>query len=200
MRQVEGETLEDFADRVLVKAFEGYPDVPDDSLQVLATESFLRGCRDRSAAYAAAERKPECVHDALQEVRDSAANLRVFGRSFASTRQVTFASRDDRSQSSQDEDDQIKKLVSLLTNRMRRPGRNPSQPARNSNKTGYRYRKCLNCDEDGHSSDACSKPSVCFTCKKSGHWSRNCPLNKGDNAEKRQIKSDRSGSESAASN
>ena len=47
MRQEEAESLEDFADRVLVKAGEGYPEIPDDTLQSLAVDNFLRGCRDR---------------------------------------------------------------------------------------------------------------------------------------------------------
>ena len=79
MRQEESETLDDFADRILGKAAEGYPEVPDDTLQILATENFLRGCKDKSAAYAAAERKPETLYEAMSEVRDAAANLRIFG-------------------------------------------------------------------------------------------------------------------------
>ena len=91
MRQEEAESLDDFADRVLVKVAEGYPEVPDDTLQILATENFLRGCKDRSAAYAAAERKPDDMQTAMQEVRDAAANLKIFGRSGGmSARQVTF--------------------------------------------------------------------------------------------------------------
>ena len=34
MRQEEAESLDDFADRVLVKVAEGYPEVPDDTLQI----------------------------------------------------------------------------------------------------------------------------------------------------------------------
>ena len=65
MRQEEAESLDDFADRVLVKVAEGYPEVPDDTLQILATENFLRGCKDKSAAYAAAERKPNDLQMAM---------------------------------------------------------------------------------------------------------------------------------------
>ena len=78
MRQEETEILDDFADLVLVKVAEGYPEVPDDTLQILATENFLRGCKDRSAAYAVAERKPDDLQTAMQEVRDAAANLKIF--------------------------------------------------------------------------------------------------------------------------
>ena len=59
MRQEEQEALEDFADRVLVKVSEAYPNVEEEVAQCLGTESFLRGCRDRAAAYAASEHKPD---------------------------------------------------------------------------------------------------------------------------------------------
>ena len=81
MRQEEAESLDDFADRVLVKVAEGYQEVPDDTLQILATENFLSGCKDKSAAYATAERKPDDLQTTMQEVRDAAANLKIFGRS-----------------------------------------------------------------------------------------------------------------------
>ena len=95
LRQEEGDSIEDFADRVLVKAYEGYPGVENDVVETLPVESFLRGCKDKNAAYSAAGHKPTSLHGALMEMRDAAANLKVFGRSttMAATRQVTFADR-----------------------------------------------------------------------------------------------------------
>ena len=80
MRQEEGEALEDFADRIILKAGKGFQRVPEETLQSLATEAFLRGCKDRNAAYAASERKPETLQQAVVEMRDAAANVRAFGR------------------------------------------------------------------------------------------------------------------------
>ena len=90
MRQEEGESLEDFADRIMLKAGEGFHGVPEDTLQSLATDAFLKGCRDRNVAYAAAERKPETLQQAVVDMRDAAANLRTFSRATVSARQVTF--------------------------------------------------------------------------------------------------------------
>ena len=60
MRQEEGEALEDFADRIILKVGEGFLGVPEETLQSLATEAFLRGCKDRNAASAVprGNRKP----------------------------------------------------------------------------------------------------------------------------------------------
>ena len=91
MRQEEQESLENYADHVLGKVSEAYPNVEEDMAQALGTKSFLRGCRNRSAAYAASEHKPDTIYKALQFVKDAAANLRVFSRPTMTTRQVTFA-------------------------------------------------------------------------------------------------------------
>ena len=61
IKQAEAESLEDFVDRVLIKASEAYPDFPDEAIQSIATESFLWGCKDREAAYAASEKNPDRV-------------------------------------------------------------------------------------------------------------------------------------------
>ena len=92
IRQEENESIEEFADRVLVKAMEAFHEVKSRVLPEMATDSSLRSCRDKYAAYAASEKKPENLHQAIQEVRDSITNLRVFGRVCLSTRQVTFES------------------------------------------------------------------------------------------------------------
>ena len=92
MRQEEGEALENFADRIILKAGKGFRGVPEETLQSLATEAFLRGCKHRNAANAASERKPETLQQAVVEMRDTAANLRAFGRNTVIARQVTFAS------------------------------------------------------------------------------------------------------------
>ena len=65
IKQEEAESLEDFSDRVLIKASEAYPDISDEAIQSIATESFLAGCKDQAAAYAASEKNPDTVYDAL---------------------------------------------------------------------------------------------------------------------------------------
>ena len=80
LRQKEGETLEDYADKVLTKVSEAYPGIDDEMEQDLAKEAFLLGCHHRNAAYAAAEKDPVTLQEALEEVQNSAVNLKAFGR------------------------------------------------------------------------------------------------------------------------
>ena len=79
LRQEERESLEDFADRVLTKVIEAYPGADEELEQDLAKESFLCGCQNRRAAYAAAEEEPETLQGAVAEVQNSAVNLEAFG-------------------------------------------------------------------------------------------------------------------------
>ena len=176
MRQEEAESLDDFADRVLVKVAEGYPELPDDTLQILATENFLRGCKDRSAAYTAAERKPDDLQTAMEEVRDAAANLKIFGRSGGmSARQVTFQEVEEKKLEGLTSEQ--KALVGFLKELFQSEGRpvekrsTASSPNRSRSPSPGR---CYKCQEPGHRARECNKTPICFKCGKPGHISPDC--------------------------
>ena len=178
-RQEKQESLEDYADRVLGKVSEAYPNVEEDVAQALGTESFFRGCRDRSAAYAASEHKPDTIYKALQCVKDAAANLRVFGRPAMTTRQVTFA--DPERESTTDGVARLskeqEKMMQLMTEMMSRLEKTTSR--RNTSPSPDRGRNqspspCYNCRERGHMARECPKPRRCFNCNKTGHMAEDC--------------------------
>ena len=95
LQQHEGESLEDFADIVLAKVLEAYRRIGQELEQDIAKEIFLRGFWNRSAAYAAAEEDPATLQDALEKVRTSAMNWKVFGKGSVSTRRVRFRGQED---------------------------------------------------------------------------------------------------------
>ena len=179
MRQEEAESLEDFADRVLVKAAEGYPEIPDDTLQSLAVDNFLRGCRDRGAAYVAVEKKPDELQTAVQMVREAAVNLKLYGRSGGLiARQVTFRENDTGSERSADgKTKEQKALISFLEELFQtktgsvEKRSTASSPVRNRSPSPAR---CYKCQDTGHRSRDCNKIPVCFKCGKSGHISTEC--------------------------
>ena len=179
MRQEEAESLEDFADRVLVKAAEGYPEIPDDTLQSLAVDNFLRGCRDRGAAYVAVEKKPDELQTAVQMVREAAVNLKLYGRSGGLiARQVTFRENDTGSERSGDgKTKEQKALISFLEELFQtktgsvEKRSTASSPVCNRSPSPVR---CYKCQDTGHQSWDCNKIPVCFKCGKSGHISIEC--------------------------
>ena len=204
MRQEEGESYEDFADRVLVKAWEAIPDVDEGVIQAFATENFLRGCRDRSAACSVADKNPESVGEALQMVQESMANFKMFGRPSAMVRQVSFVDSDENaskpSRSTQrspsgglsaDQESALQVLVEMMA-KINAGGKSMQRgsysPQRSRSPSPSRGIHCYNCGEEGHYSKECMKPLKCFKCKGTDHTSRDCP-NRGDGAaaESRQV-------------
>jgi hypothetical protein len=64
-RQQDNESLEDFAHKVYVLALDGYEKCEDDTLEDIATEAFLRGCKEKEAAIKAMEKNPPSLPKAI---------------------------------------------------------------------------------------------------------------------------------------
>jgi len=130
LRQMDSETLEEFSQRVHFLAIDGYGKSGKHTVEQIATETFLRGCREKEAAKAAMEKGPNSIHKALKYVKESLANQRaIFGTKSNTSyiqRQVSFAdkngfSSDSERSPNQSKDgtnvtDQIKQLTELVGN------------------------------------------------------------------------------------
>jgi hypothetical protein len=68
VRQQENESLEDFAHTVYVLVLDGYEKCEDDALEDIATEAFLRECKEKEAAIKVMEKKPVTLSKAIQFV------------------------------------------------------------------------------------------------------------------------------------
>jgi hypothetical protein len=90
IKQEENETLEEFGDRVLGMTMEGFPTTEDDTVQMMAVDSFFKGCKDKAAAAIALEKEPSTMHEAVQAVKKSVHNQKLVNKSALSTRQVSF--------------------------------------------------------------------------------------------------------------
>ena len=77
LRQKEKETLEAYADRVREMTQDGYPTAEPALINVLATDAFLLGCRDKDAAYQTMQKGPDSLDKALEMVNASAHNYRA---------------------------------------------------------------------------------------------------------------------------
>ena len=186
MKQEEGESVDDFADKVLNKVTEGFPEVDDEVLQSLAVDAFLRGCKDRSAAFAAAEKNPMRMQDAIKEVRASAANLRAFGKSATLTRQLSYsdgASVEEKSADklSRQQIADVQKLIrdNLEVSRQSSRDSSGTWSGRKPSGTTSSNRMCFRCGSGEHMIRDCpSSESLCFHCKQAGHVSKDCPKKK----------------------
>ena len=77
VRQQENESLEDFSHTVYVLALDGYEKCEDDALEDIATEAFLRGCKEKEAAIKAMEKNPVTLSKAIKFVKTSLANQKA---------------------------------------------------------------------------------------------------------------------------
>ena len=112
----------------------------------------------------------------MQEVRDAAANLKIFGRSGEmSARQVTFQEVEEKK--SEGLTSEQKALVGFLKELFQSEGRpvekrsTASSPNRSRSPSPGR---CYKCQEPGHRARECSKIPICFRCGKPGHISTEC--------------------------
>ena len=163
LRQAEGESLEDYADRVLAKVSEAYPGVDEEIEQDLAKEAFLKGCHNHSAAYAAAEKDPSTLQDTLEEVHSSAVNLKAFGRGSVLTRRVSFVGEEDDGEM---ENTQANEEFRKKQYEQHRSARGKSVSANSV--------RCYKCGGYGHMARKCRKELRCFSCGKTGHMRSEC--------------------------
>ena len=171
LQQQEGESLGDYADRVFTKVAEAYPGADEELEQDLAKEAFLRGCRNKSAVYAAAEKYPETLQDALEEVQHSEVNLTAFGRGSMATRRVSFTGQEEKDRdaySSSDEERRLEKLVAKLMKEWEEERSNVGQ-ARSTI-------RCYKCGSYGHMARGCHKEITCFECGEVGHVRSQCQM------------------------
>ena len=163
------ENIEDFADRVMRLVTLAYNTMADEVHSTMGTETFLRGVRDRQAAYEAAKEQPRTVQEALKAMKNAAALLKsVLGRSHSSTRQVTFTEEalqafqaNTRSplqwkmvhqkKKVQDVGIQCTPRSSPTTSPSRKDGRSPRSGSSNSPRRSPRFHdRCFHCNQPGH--------------------------------------------------
>ena len=172
VRQKEGESLEEFSQRVHFLAMDGYPGARETTIHQMAIEAFLRGCRDKDAARVAMDKEPRDVYKALKYVKTAVQNNRaLFGTGTRpAVRQVSFA----------DDDMPVTKLppkteglevgtlnveqlavdLRVLSEIVHRLSRNRS-PARSPSSSPVRSKiRCFRCNGLGHIASRCPTNST----------------------------------------
>ncbi|CAC5366980.1 unnamed protein product [Mytilus coruscus] len=110
IRQLDGETIEEYAERVHFLTMDGYYRSKNDIIDQIGTEAFLRGCQEKEAARIVIEKNPRTINEALKWIKSSLANQKaIYGarKSYSgrpqsySQRQVTFSDMNDSDHSPQ---------------------------------------------------------------------------------------------------
>lgn len=91
IRQSDDEHLEDFADRTYNLTVDSFPEATDVTIQSMAVEFFLKGCKDKNASIISMDKDPSSIYQALQQVKAAMHNQKaLFPSRNYPVKQVSF--------------------------------------------------------------------------------------------------------------
>jgi hypothetical protein len=107
LRQFQEKSLEEYANRAQELATGGYPGTQDSFIQIVATDTFLKGCSDKKPALTPMDKDPTDLDTALQYAKSAVTNQRVIigiKKSDIGVKRVTFQESDMEGETELDEE------------------------------------------------------------------------------------------------
>ncbi|CAC5410873.1 unnamed protein product [Mytilus coruscus] len=77
VRQFVDESIEEFSERIQELATDCYLNTPENVVDTIAVDAFLKGCTDKKASLFAMEKDPNTMDQALQYVKSSIHNQKI---------------------------------------------------------------------------------------------------------------------------
>ena len=119
MKQNDDEGLEEYLQRVLTSAMDGFNTADNNTVQQLATEAFLRGCKHKEASAYVFNESPRTIQEACQKVKTVLANRKAIFGSKVSFQERAFTLEEERRVS------EMEKQIQTLTSALRRSSPSP---------------------------------------------------------------------------
>lgn len=94
IRQEPEESLQEYAERAQELASDGFPGAPEEFLQMMGTDAFIKGLLDKRAALTVLDKDSQSLDEALRQVRSAVTNQRlILGSKYnkAEVKRVSFA-------------------------------------------------------------------------------------------------------------
>ena len=195
--QSTGESLEDWADRVLTLASKAFKELPEKHSNQQAVIRFCQGLLDKEAGQHVCTLKPCSVEDAIDKVRwyqhvhqaiygksrskrctrdheEKAANVYSVQENRGPSRRHSTSQRESVSntfeatlEKGQQQIEKLSSDVQILF------------ASREDRRQRPQYRRCdgacYTCGKKGHFKKDCTR-GVCYSCGEKGHFRKNCPI------------------------
>ena len=193
IKQDESDSLEAYSQKVMVMVMDGFPGAREKIQEQIAVEHFLKGCIDRRAASVAMDKNPRRIHQAVQYVKDAINNRRViYGKNPGTTaRRVSFDPSTDKDTFDVKAVKNVLKQDNPAVKNFEKDCRQKFQDiesmlkqlmVRSRTPPGFGYRS-----PTPPRSPQKPEDSVCFRCRKKGHFQKDCPLNSNRNIQASQV-------------
>ena len=150
IKQTEDESLEEFLHRVLTIAMNGFDKADNATMQKVALEAFLRGCRYKEAAALALNQCPSSIQEACRSVKTIMANKKAIFGSKVSFQERHFTAQEEERFSN------LEQKVHIIDRNLRRVSPSPIRrdspypsPQRYPNDSNWSYRSPTR-DNDGN--------------------------------------------------
>ena len=197
IKQNEGETLEEFSQRVYFICLDAFKYDPLQTLEANAAEYFLEGCREKAAALKAMDAKPQSLHKALKLVKEAKASIEAIFGNQAATLKVRQLGLNESEDESEIPDVRLARPQGGRGRGYRNRSKSPQPQVRNfstgsadkqtpreefesmrkkvSELTEQLAKVGKRVSFDNTSTRSKSPEATCFRCHKKGHFVRDCP-------------------------
>ena len=198
LKQGDSETLEEFSQRIQFNVMDGFPGAKEETIEQLSVEHFLKGCIDKRAASVAMDKNPKYLHRAVKAVKDAVNNRKaIYGKSTTqSLRKVTFADTEghhtDEGYSYEQGMYEVKSANVASSPAASKSTEQNSSPhalvkdmkemkermegLESMMKTMMKRFQSRSATPSPQRSPQRPESSICYSCKKKGHFQKDCPV------------------------
>ena len=181
LRQKSDESIDDWADRVQAMGADAFVGMAETFINEETVRRFCQGLHDKEAATLVGSRLPRTLSDAIQAVKEYACNLKAVYGAAKKVRTVSFENTEPviRKVEREEVQEMVKKEIADFKKIFTDFAKQFFSTSTSSNRNTFRSPPRPSTPDRRQNSPQrvpSSPKVVCFTCRKEGHFSKDCKL------------------------